>query len=201
MRKYVLFFAFSSFFLLMGGEGRAQSLKDLLNKDNISKIMDAVSGNTGTVEMVGTWSYNGSAIELEADNLLAQAGGAAAASVAESELDEQLNKIGISVGEMSFTFNSDSTFTSAVGNHPINGTYSYNASTKELNIKILKLLNINAKMNYYSDSMELLFKSDKLLALLSAIASKTNSTALQTLGSLADSYEGMMVGFKLKKQQ
>ena len=44
---------------------------------------------------------------------------------------------------MSFTFNADSTFTSTVGKKKLNGTYSYNASTKQVDLKYLKLLNLS----------------------------------------------------------
>ena len=40
-------------------------------------------------------SYKGSAVEFESENLLMKAGGAAAATMAENKLDEQLSKVGI----------------------------------------------------------------------------------------------------------
>ena len=47
--------------------------------------------------------------------------------------------------------------------------------------------------------MELLYNSDKLLKLMAFIGSKSNSTALKTVSSLADNYDGMMLGFELAK--
>ena len=67
--------------------------------------------------------------------------------MAENKLNEQLSKIGIKDGQMSFTFNADSTFTSTVGKKTLKGTYSYNASTKQVDLKYLKLLNLHAKVN------------------------------------------------------
>lgn len=186
-------------FLSMATNGRAQSWKDLLNKDNISKVVNAITGNTETIDMTGTWSYQGSAVEFESDNLLMKAGGSAAANMAEAKIDEQLSKIGIKEGQMSFTFNADSTFTSTVGTKTLNGTYSYDASAKQVDLKFLKLLNLHAKINCSSNSLDLLFNSDKLLKLLAFIGSKSNSTALKTVGSLAENYDGMMVGFTLSK--
>ena len=118
------------------------------------------------------------AVEFESDNLLMKAGGAAAATMAENKLNEQLSKIGIKDGQMSFTFNADSTFTSTVGKKTLKGTYSYNASTKQVDLKYLRLLNLHAKVNCSSNSLELLFNSDKLLKLMAFIGSKSNSTAL-----------------------
>lgn len=200
MKRNIFFAVIVAALSMMASNSQAQSLKDLFNKDNISKVVNAVTGQTEAINMTGTWSYDGSAVEFESENLLMQAGGVAAASVAENKLDEQLGKVGIKAGQMNFTFNADSTFTSTVGKRTMNGTYSYNAATKQVSLKYLKLINLTAKVNCNAESMDLLFKSDKLLKLLAFIGSKSNSTALKTVSSLADSYDGMMVGFELKKQ-
>ena len=60
--------------LLMAPDSQAQSLKDLLNKENIEKAVNAITGKS-TASMEGTWTYAGSAIEFESDNLLQKAGG------------------------------------------------------------------------------------------------------------------------------
>ena len=159
MKKNILFIAWVALFSLFASNSQAQSLKDLLNKDNISKVVNAITGTRETIDMTGTWTYSGSAVEFESDNLLMKAGGAAAATMAENKLNEQLSKVGIKEGQMSFTFNADSTFTSTVGKKKLNGTYSYNASTKQVDLKYLKLLNLHAKVNCTSNSMDLLFNS------------------------------------------
>ena len=100
--------------LLMAPNSQAQSLKDLLNKENIEKAVNAITGKS-TACMEGTWTYAGSTIEFESDNLLQKAGGAVAANAAENKLNEQLARVGIKEGQMSFTFNADSTFTAKVG--------------------------------------------------------------------------------------
>ncbi|WP_289291819.1 MULTISPECIES: DUF4923 family protein [Bacteroides] len=198
MKKYVLSLTVVSALLLVTTNVQAQSWKDLFNKDNIEKVVNAVTGNQ-TIDMTGTWIYSGSAIEFESDNLLQKAGGAAAASIAEKKLDEQLAKVGIKDGQVSFTFNADSTFTSTVGKRTMTGTYSYDATDKVVHLRYFKLLNMNAKVNCTSTNMDLLFNSDKLLKLIAFISSKSSSTTLKTISSLADSYDGMMLGFALKK--
>jgi len=185
--------------LLLTGNSHAQSIKDLFNKENIEKAVNAVTGKS-TADMTGTWSYAGSAIEFESDNLLQKAGGAVAATAAEKKLDEQLARVGIKEGQMSFTFNADSTFTAKVGAKSIKGTYSYDASTQNASLKFMKLIPLNAKINCTSANMDLLFNSDKLLKLITLISSKSNNSTLKTIGSLANSYDGMMLGFSLKKE-
>ena len=68
-----------------------------------------------------------------------------------------------------------------------------------MDLKYLRLLNLHAKVNCSSNSLELLFNSDKLLKLMAFIGSKSNSTALKAVSSLADNYDGMMLGFELAK--
>lgn len=185
--------------LLMTTHSQAQSLKDIFNKENVEKVVGAVTGKT-KVEMIGTWNYTGSAIEFESDNLLKKAGGSVAATAAEKKMNEQLTKVGIKPGQMSFTFNTDSTFNAKVGAKNLKGSYSYDASTHKVNLKFAKLIGMNAKINSTSSNMELLFEADKLLKLITFLGSKSSNTTLKTISTLADSYDGMMLGFSLQKQ-
>lgn len=200
MKKLNVLGCTALFLLAVPTGSRAQSLKDLFNKENIEKVVNAVTDNK-TVQMTGTWNFTGSALEFESDNLLQKAGGAVAASTVEKKLDEQLEKIGITAGKLSFTFNADSTLTATVGSKPLNGTYSYDASTQKVNLKFAKIIGLNAKVNCTSGSMDLLFNADKLLQLLTYLSSKSSNSTLQTIGSLAESYDGMLVGLGLEKKE
>lgn len=199
MKKSVLSLAIATVLLSVSVNGRAQSLKDLFNKDNISKVVDAVTGQKAPINMIGTWSYMGSAIEFESDNLLKKAGGAVAATAAEAKMNEQLSRIGIKPGQMSFTFNADSTFTSTVGKRTLKGTYSYDATAGKVYMKYLKLINIPAKVNCSAKDMDLLFDADMLLKLITFLGNKSSSAAIKTVSSLAEGYDGMLLGFELKK--
>jgi len=199
MKRKLLSFAVLITLLLVPTVNRAQSIKDLFNKDNISKVVNAVTGHTETVDMTGTWRYTGSAIEFESENLLKKVGGTVAASAAEQKLDEQLAKVGIKEGQLSFTFNADSTFVSTLGKRKLNGTYSYDAGTQMLHLRYMKLIPMNAKVNYTTQQMDLLFEADKLLKLITFLSSKSSSATLKAISSLADSYDGMMLGYELKR--
>lgn len=199
MKRKLLSFAVLITLLLVPTVNRAQSIKDLFNKDNISKVVNAVTGHTETVDMTGTWRYTGSAIEFESENLLKKAGGTVASSAAEQKLDEQLAKVGIKEGQLSFTFNADSTFVSTLGKRKLNGTYSYDAGTQMLHLRYMKLIPMNAKVNYTTQQMDLLFEADKLLKLITFLSSKSSSATLKAISSLADSYDGMMLGYELKR--
>lgn len=197
--KKIIFWQLFIAVSFLATNSQAQSLKDLFNKENIEKAVNAVTGKN-TADMTGTWSFTGSAIEFESDNLLQKAGGAVAATAAEKKLDEQLAKVGIKAGQMTFTFNADSTFSAKLGQKNMKGSYSYNTSTHKLNLKFAKLIGMNAKMNCTSGNMDLLFESDKLLKLITFLSSKSSNATLKSIGSLANSYDGMMLGFSLQKQ-
>lgn len=186
--------------LLLTTNSHAQSLKDLLNKENIEKAVNAISGKT-SVDMTGSWSYTGAAIEFKSDNLLQKAGGAVAATAAEKKLDEQLAKVGIKAGQMSFTFAADSTFNVNIGKKNLKGTYSYDSSTQKVNLKFVKLIAMNAKVSTTASNMDLLFDSDKLLQLLTFLSSKSSNATLKGIGSLANKYDGMMTGFSMTRKE
>ena len=145
--------------LFIGINLSAQSLGDLFNKDNIGKVVNAVTGANKNIQLEGTWVYSGSAVQFESDNLLLKAGGVAAATAAETKLNEQLTKFGIKPGTLSFTFKNDSTFISTVGGKSMPGTYSYNENTKTLSLKYLRLMNMNAEVSYNVSSIDMLFNS------------------------------------------
>lgn len=200
MKKYLYSLPIIAALLFIGNHCQAQSLKDLLNKDNISKVVNAVTGHTGTVDLTGTWNYTGAAIEFESDNFLKKAGGSVAADAAEKKLDAQLAKIGIKPGQMSFTFNADSTFSSTVGKRTMKGTYSYDAATQKVNLQYLRLINMHAKVNCTSNKLDLLFDADKLLKLVTLLSGKSGNSTLKAIGNLANSYDGMLLGYELQKQ-
>ncbi len=186
--------------LLTSLSSHAQSLKDLLNKENVEKAVNALTGKSTTTDLTGTWVYTGPAVEFESDNLLAKAGGSLASSTVESKMSEYLAKVGIEEGKMSFTFQADSTFTSVAGTRNLQGTYSYNAESQTLQLKFSRLVNLNAQVNCTSSQMDLLFKSDKLLALITYLSKKSSNSTLKSISALAENYNGMMTGLSLKKQ-
>lgn len=199
MKKMILSQLFVAALLLVSANCQAQSLKDLFNKGTIEKVVNAVTGKSTTVDLTGTWTFTGSALAFESDNLLQQAGGSVAATAVEKKLDEQLAKVGIKEGQMTFTFASDSTFTCVVGKKNLSGTYTYDASTQKAGLKFGRLLNITTDLNCTSTTMEMLFNSDKLLKLITYLSSKSSNSTLKTISSLADSYDGMKLGFAFSK--
>lgn len=202
MRKLQLVVACACGLFGLTNNAQAQSWKDLFNTENISKVVDGVKEITGTnkvTDITGTWTYNGSAVSFESDNLLNKAGGVAAASVVEEKMNTQLAKVGIKAGSTSFTFNDDGTFSALIGKRTVKGTYTYDSSTAIANMKFAGLLAMNANVTGSSNSISLLFEADKLLQLVTFIGSKVKNTTLKTISSLAESYDGMKLGMEMTR--
>ena len=192
-------------FLVTGVQ--AQSLKDILNSSAVKDAVTAVTGGKqlSVENLAGTWTYVNPAIQLEGDNALKNVAASVAASEIEKKLNEYCAKVGIEAGAFNYTFNADSTFTSQLKGRTLNGTYSFNAEEKTIELKYGKLSKLNlATMTAYvvlsDNQLSLLFNVDKLLDFLTKLSSLSDNTALQAINKLASEYDGMKLGFELKKQ-
>ena len=168
-----------------------QSIKDILNSAAVKDAVTAVTGGKKlTVEnLAGTWTYVNPAIQLEGDNALKNVAASVASSEMEKKLKDYCAKVGIIEGAFNYTFNTDSTFTSVLKGRTLKGTYSFNADDKTMTAHVVVT----------NDQLSLLFNADKLLDFLTKLSAVSKSTTLQTLNKLASQYDGMMMGFELKK--
>ncbi|MBC8619516.1 DUF4923 family protein [Parabacteroides faecis] len=195
-----------SILLSVSGQAYGQSLKDLLNS---SAVKDAVTSVTGgkklTVEnLAGTWTYTNPAVQLEGDNALKNVAGSVAAGELEKKLKTYCAKVGIVEGMFNYVFNNDSTFTNALKKKTLKGTFSVNPDEKTVELKYalggkLKVTTLTAHVVISGDELSLLFNADKLLDFLSKISSISDNTTLKMVNKLASEYDGMMLGFELKK--
>ncbi len=150
--------------------------------------------------LIGTWKYQQPDCVFESENLLMKAGGAVAANKVEAELSTALAKVGIKSGSCSFTFNKDNTYTAVIGSRKITGNYTLNAKDKTITMTYLAGLGtMTPKATLTNGKLCLLYESDKLLKLVSAVSALSGSTAVKTLGSIAGEYDGMYIGMQLKK--
>ncbi|HIS10380.1 MAG TPA: DUF4923 family protein [Candidatus Avibacteroides excrementipullorum] len=203
MKHFTKFLVLSVCFAVMGVmTANAQGLKDLLGGKLGDAVGDIVGGLTKQgIDVTGTWVMSGSSCQFESDNLLKKAGGAVMADKLSDELDKLLEKIGIDKGDFSYTFNSDSTFTSKskLGNKK--GSYSVNAEESTLTLKYIGgLMKSTCTVKTSADEIQMLYDADKLKELITNIAGKSNINALELLGSLMEQYDGCMLGFKFSRQ-
>lgn len=189
-----------------GFQMEAQSLKDLLNKDNIKKVVETVVDKLDVIpeNITGTWEYTGAAVKFTSDNTLMSAASELAAGQVEEKLDEYLQKIGLRQGAFSYTFNADSTFTTVFNKMKFPGAYSFSpeADTIELDYgrsEKLKGFTIKTQVTVGLDSMELLFNADKIIEFIGKISSSSGDSKLKVLSSLISQYDGMKIGFELTR--
>lgn len=180
----------------------AQDLKSILS--GVAKAVgNKVSGASSSIE--GTWTFVGPDCKFESDNLLAKAGGEVAAQKVEDKMSGILNTLGFKEGT-TYTFNADSTYTSVVGGRTTNGTYSYNAESGELTLKTRLGIKMNmvASKGLTGDKLSLFFKADKVMSLAQSILGKvsnsSSNSAVSTANSLLKEYDGLLLGFEMKKQ-
>lgn len=184
-------------------ESRAQSkLSDLLNKNTLSEEAgNFLSKSTlSATDLTGTWTYVGPACVFESDDLLKKAGGAVAASKMNERLEKVYGRIGVKEGAFDFTFNADSTFTSKLGRRTLKGTYSLGDGIITLQYEgLVKNKTVTAHTQKTGDKLSLLFDADKLLKMFSNLCSITQSKTLDAVAKLAEGYDGMLIGYELKR--
>jgi len=122
----------------------------------------------------------------------------------EKKLKTYCAKVGIVEGMFNYVFNSDSTFTNALKKKTLKGTFSVNSDEKTVELKYalggkLKVTTLTAHVVISGDELSLLFNADKLLDFLTKLSSISDNSTLKLVNKLASEYDGMMLGFELKK--
>lgn len=192
----VAFFTFLAFSINMN----AQSLSDIFNNKNVSKVVSAVAGDKiKDYNIVGKWTYDGSAVELKSSNILKNAGGKLATSTIENNLDKQFSKAGINKGSATFNFQNDSTFTVTLKNKTQQGTYSIDKTNNKLNLTFLGKATMSGNITKTNNQMILTFDADKLVNIISYMSKVSNNSNLNTISSLLSSYDDVRTGFTLTK--
>lgn len=148
--------------------------------------------------LVGTWKYDGPGCAFTSKNLLAKAGGEVAATKIEQELAPYLQKTGLSAQNTSVSFNEDGTFKATIAGKNISGTWTLDEETAKVSMKTLLLtINCYAKREY--GGIALLFESKKLLNMLQILATMSGNDTVKKVGELSKNYDGIRLGFDMKK--
>ncbi len=183
----------------------AQDWKSVLG-GVVNKVEETVSKVNESVSIVGTWKYTAPDCKFQSDDLLSKAGGEVAAKKVEEQMSNYLSKLGFNENTV-YVFNADSTYTSTVAGRTVSGTYSYNKDTNEMTLKTKIGLKMTAQVStslLNGGSMSLLFKADKLMSLAQtvtgAVAGKSSNATITTLNTVLSQYDGLLLGFEMKKQ-
>jgi hypothetical protein len=223
MKKFFLVLAACSMVFASTG-ANAQTLKGLLKSASsaaaqsasssvssaVSNVISTITGTTTTVSLPGTWNYSGVAVSFESENALSKVAAAALAKSVQTKVDNYLQKVGIKAGEMTYTFNSDGTFSAVVKTSlktfNLNGNYTTKDSGKTITLKYgktLQYLSMTGTLTGTTKGCAMLFKADSFLTFLKRLGSIMGNTsaasAASGISALASSYDGMKIGFEFSK--
>ena len=180
---------------------------------NMGQVLSAMTNGTGVVNaissvigldkvkaqnLIATWSYSGPGCAFTSENLLAKAGGEVAAVQIEEKLLPYYKQVGISASNTFITFNEDGTFTSKIAGTPFSGKYTFDEATQKITLKGL-LLSVNCYAKKEINGISILFEAKKLLTVLQTMSAMSGNKDLQTIGDLSKNYEGVRVGFDMKR--
>ena len=180
---------------------------------NMGQVLSAMTNGTGVVNaissvigldkvkaqnLIATWSYSGPGCAFTSENLLAKAGGEVAAVQIEEKLLPYYKQVGISSSNTFITFNEDGSFTSKIAGTPFSGKYTFDEATQKITLKGL-LLSVNCYAKKETNGISILFEAKKLLTVLQTMSAMSGNKDLQTIGDLSKNYEGVRVGFDMKR--
>lgn len=192
IKSTIVFFSVLTCLLITTASVQAQSISSILKKvADVAKPMD----------ITGTWSYEGAAVELQSNNVLKKVGGKVASSTLEKNINNQLEKVGFKAGVTKFVFDADSTFTNTTNKKTLKGTYSYDKSTEYLTLKYVSKVPVKLKVSGSGNDLSFLFEANELLSVISFVGNNAGSSSLKSLTSLLNSYDGLMIGMDMKKDK
>ena len=145
-----------------------------------------------------TWKYSKPGCAFTSENLLAKAGGEIAANKVEEKLGEYYSKFGFSSSNTYFTFKTDGTFAAKIDGKSWQGNYTFDEKTHAIQMKGL-ILSMSGYATKTANGISLLFDQKKLLNLIKTIGSLKGNSTLSALGTIANNYDGMRVGFEMTK--
>ena len=144
------------------------------------------------------WKYSKPGCAFTSENLLAKAGGEIAANKVEEKLGEYYSKFGFSGSNTYFTFKTDGTFAAKIDGKSWQGNYTFDEKTHAIQMKGL-LLSMSGYATKTTNGISLLFDQTKLLNLIKTMGALKGSSTLSAIGTIANNYDGMRVGFEMTK--
>ena len=199
MRKiYLLLVAVVSMLVVSCGNMN-QVLSAIQNGSVVNAITSVIGlDKVSAQNLIGSWTYNGPGCAFTSENLLAKAGGEVAAAQIEQKLQPYYQQVGISASNTQITFKQDGTFSSKIAGTNFSGTYTFDESSQQIKLKGM-LLSINCYTKREINGISILFEAKKLLTVLQTMSALSGNSNLQTIGDLSKQYDGVRVGFDLKR--
>ena len=172
----------------------------ITNGNTVSDVLTSVIGldKPTQQQIIGTWRYSQPGVAFTSDKLLAKAGGEVVASQIKEKLKSHYDKVGFSNSNTLITLNSDNTFSAKIDGKALSGTYTYDQNECKITFKTL-LFSLPCYAKGTTNGMSFLFESKKLLSMLQTVAAVSGNANLQTIGELSQNYEGVRMGFDMRK--
>jgi hypothetical protein len=172
---------------MMSGAGVSNAISSVIGLDKVK-----------AANLIGAWNYSGPGCGFTSENLLAKAGGEMAAVKIEEKLQPYYTQVGISASNTLITFNEDGSFSAKIVGTPLMGKYEFDEATQKITLKTL-LMSTNCYAKKERGGISILFESKKLLTVLQAMAAVSGNKDIQTIGDLSKNYDGVRIGFDMKK--
>ena len=195
MKKIVCIMALLCAFTV---QANAQKWKDVL-----SGVVQTVVGDKATTEtsLIGTWSYVGPDCQLKGDDILKNIGGVAAGEEVEKKMEALYVKTGVNT--IQYTFNEDNTCSYTIKGKKIEGTYQFDPEAKTVTITTGRFgVKTVANVVTLGSNMSFVFDANKIFSVVKTITgvASTVNTSASAINQLIEQFDGMMIGFELKKQ-
>lgn len=170
------------------------------NVNTIGNIIGSVLGmdKPSVNDLYGTWSYYEPGIAFTSSNTLARAGGEVAAGSIREKLSGSYSKFGIKGTNTQLQFKNDKTFTGSIAGRSLSGTWTYDESQQKITLKTL-LFSIPLYATRTTSGMSFTMESKKLLTALQTVGKLTGNNTIATISELSKNYEGVRIGFGMKR--
>ena len=170
-----------------------------IGSNALGGLLDLVVGSVklSQADIIGTWSYVEPACAFTSENLLAKAGGSVAAKTVNEKLLPVYKSLHISSGNTQLTFRENGQFTGKIGGFPMSGTYTFDAANGL--VKMKSLTTFTAHLTRSTQGMNFTFESKKILTLLQTVSALSGNTTLSTIGDISKQFNGVRLGFAMKK--
>jgi hypothetical protein len=198
--KSIKIMAVAAFCLTVVGCGNMNNVLSAISNGSVTNAIVSVIGldKVSASNLIGTWQYKGPGCAFTSENLLAKAGGEVAAGQIEEKLQPYYEQVNISASNTVITFTEDGKFSSKIAGTPFSGTYTFDQSTQQIKLKGL-LFTVNCYAKKEVGGISILFEAKKLLTVLQTMSALSGNANLQTIGELSKKYDGVRVGFDMKK--
>jgi len=157
------------------------------------------------IELVGTWTYEGTAVAIQGKDIFKNMGSGAAAKKAELRADEMLERFGVHKGEATVTFFDDGSMSVKAGRFKVAGRWTMEKKNVSISFgSFIVRIKADGKVRRKGKYVQLLFPADRLMPYASRIMRfagiRNGNAQLQELAEIVERTDGLKIGVKLSPE-